>query len=90
VPDHLIHMLREYLETLNATKGSKLSERFQLGDFVTIRGGPFAGYEGIFNAHLPGRDRVEVLLNLLQGPQIRVQLPVEQLALNSSSLGNRI
>ena len=87
VPDHLINALQEYLETINAAK-SKLSERFQLGDFVTIRGGPFAGYEAIFNAHLPGRDRVEVLLNLLQGPQIRVQLPVEQITPNGSSLVN--
>ena len=87
VPDHLINMLREFLETINATK-SKLSERFQLGDFVTIREGPFAGYEAIFNSHLPGRDRVEVLLNLLQGPQIRVQLPVDQIALNDPSLVN--
>jgi transcriptional antiterminator RfaH len=87
VPDHLINALQEYLETINTAK-SKLSERFQLGDFVTIRGGPFAGYEAIFNAHLPGRDRVEVLLNLLQGPQIRVQLPVEQITPNGSSLVN--
>jgi transcriptional antiterminator RfaH len=89
VPDHLIDTLKQHLETINATKG-KLSERFQLGDLVAIQRGPFAGYEAIFNAHLPGRDRVEVLLKLLQGPQMRIELPLQQIALKSSSLGNSI
>lgn len=84
VPDHLIDMLRQHLEIINASIG-KLSERFQLGDRVAIQSGPFAGYEGIFSAHLPGRDRVEVLLKLLQGPQLRIQLPMEQIALKLSS-----
>jgi transcriptional antiterminator RfaH len=77
VPDHLIDTLRHHLQTINVTMG-KLSERFQLGDSVAIQGGPFAGYEAIFNAHLPGQDRVEVLLKLLHGQQVRVQLPIEQ------------
>lgn len=89
VPDHLIDMLRQHLETINASNGD-LSERFQFGDLVSIQSGPFAGYEAIFNTRLPGRDRVEVLLNLLQGPQIRVQLPMEQIILKDSSLAKRI
>lgn len=89
VPDHLINMLQQHLEIINASK-RELSEKFQLGDLVAIQGGPFAGYEAIFNSHLPGRDRVEVLLKLLQGPQIRVQLPMHQIELKSSSLVKRI
>jgi transcriptional antiterminator RfaH len=84
VPDHLIDMLRRHLETINASNG-RFSERFQTGALVTIQGGPLAGYEAIFNAHLPGRDRAEVLLKLLQGPQIRVELPIEQITLKKSS-----
>ncbi|HET6597147.1 MAG TPA: transcription termination/antitermination NusG family protein [Anaerolineales bacterium] len=84
VPDHLISMLQQHVEIVNASQRD-LSERFQLGDLVAIQGGPFAGYEAIFNSHLPGRDRVEVLLKLLQGPQIRVQLPIHQVALKDTS-----
>ena len=84
VPDHLIDMLRQHLETINGSN-VEFSEKFQTGALVAIQGGPLAGYEAIFNAHLPGRDRAEVLLKLLQGPQIRVELPVEQITLKKSS-----
>lgn len=89
VPDHLITMLQQHLEITNASK-RELSESFQLGDLVAIQGGPFAGHEAIFNSRLPGRDRVEVLLKLLQGPQIRIQLPLHQIALKNSAVGKRI
>jgi transcriptional antiterminator RfaH len=88
VPDHLITTLQQHLDTINASK-RELSERFQLGDSVAIQGGPFAGYEAIFNSRLPGRNRVEVLLKLLQGPQIRVELPIHQIALKDSSFVKR-
>jgi transcriptional antiterminator RfaH len=88
VPDHLISTLQQNLETINAAK-RELSERFQLGDLVAIQGGPFAGYEAIFNSRLPGRDRVEVLLKLLQGSPMRVQLPIHQIALKDSSFVKR-
>lgn len=89
VHDHLISMLQQHVEIVNASQRD-LSEKFQLGDLVAIQGGPFAGYEAIFNSHLPGRDRVEVLLKLLQGPQIRVQLPIHQVALKNTSSAKRI
>jgi transcription antitermination factor NusG len=79
VPDHLIHVLRQHLETVNASD-TEISKKFQRGDVVTIRGGPFAGYSGIFNSRLPGRDRVEVLLKMLQGSYMRVELSIEQIA----------
>ncbi len=88
VPDHLITTLQQHLNAINAAK-RELSERFQLGDSVAIQGGPFAGYEAIFNSRLPGRNRVEVLLKLLQGPQIRVELPIHQIALKDSSFVKR-
>ena len=79
VPDHLIYLLRQHLETVNAFP-TEMSKKFQRGDVVTIRGGPFAGYSGIFNTRLPGRDRVEVLLKMLQGSYMRVELSIEQIA----------
>jgi len=80
IPDYLINILQQYLESINALK-SEVSERFQPGDVVAIHRGPFAGYEAIFDARLPGRDRVEVLLKILRGSQIRVELPIEQISL---------
>src|SRR5690242_4901755 len=49
VPEHVINTLSQYLEKINAFD-SKISDRFQPGTAVTIQGGPFAGYEAIFNA----------------------------------------
>jgi len=84
VSDHLIETLRQHLESVNAS-ASKLSERFQSGDVVAIQTGVFAGYEAIFDTRLPGRDRVEVLLHMLQGHQLRVQLSVEQITLRKAA-----
>jgi len=84
VSDHLINVLRQHLETINAA-ASETSERFQPGDVVTILGGAFAGYEAIFNARLRGRDRVEVLLKMLQGSMLRVEVSVEQITLRKTS-----
>jgi transcription antitermination factor NusG len=78
VPDHLVAALREHLVLVNASSG-KASEKYRPGDVVAIRGGPFAGYEAIFDVHLPGRDRVEVLLKMLKGQQIRVELPAKDI-----------
>jgi len=79
IPDYLINILRQHLETINAGDAN-IAQEFQPGDLVTIQGGPFAGYEGIFNVRLPGRDRVEVLLSMLEGSQLRVELSIEQIA----------
>lgn len=84
VPDELITTLRQHVELINASNG-KESEKYRPGDLVDIRGGPFAGYEAIFDVHLPGRDRVEVLLKLLKGSHIRVELPTDHIALKDES-----
>ena len=83
VSDHLITTLQQHLKALN-TSVAHMSEIFQAGDLVTIHGGVFTGYEAIFDARLPGRDRVEVLLNMLQGHQLRVELPIEQISLKKA------
>jgi transcription elongation factor/antiterminator RfaH len=84
VSDHLINILRQHIEKINIVENEE-REKFQRGDTITIHGGPFAGYEAIFNVRLPGRDRVEVLLKMLQGSQIRVELSIEQISLPKSS-----
>jgi transcriptional antiterminator RfaH len=79
VQDYLIHVLREHVEALNRLI-PEISNSFHPGDIVMIQEGPFAGYEGIFNAHLPGRDRAEVFLKMLEGSQLRVELAIEHIA----------
>ncbi len=64
VPDNLIAELRQRLNQIEAD-GGLVNGRYQPGDRVRIIGGPFAGYEAIFDAHLPGADRVQVLLAFL-------------------------
>lgn len=80
VPDHLINLLRGQAEVINDSTREG-PEKFQEGDLVTIHGGPLSGYEAIFNARLPGRDRVEVLLKMLQATQLRVELSIGQISL---------
>ena len=79
VPDGLIPTLRQHVESLNASGGELLHE-LKPGETVRIVEGPFAGYEAIFDARLPGSERVRVLLKLLQQRrQLSVDLPVGQI-----------
>lgn len=66
VPESLVQAVQKKVDAINAA-GGEVFEGLQPGDLVEIRSGPFAGYEAIFDARLPGRDRVRVLLQFLQG-----------------------
>ena len=73
VPEGLVPALRERVDAIHAD-GGELFHGLKPGDPVRITEGPFAGYEAIFDARLPGSERVRVLLKLLQQ---RRQLPVD-------------
>lgn len=75
VPDHLIVEMRQRIERIRARGGLAWSE-LQPGDRVRITGGPFAGYEAIFDAQLPAKERVQVLLSFLSKFPQPVQLHV--------------
>ena len=77
VPDGLVHAIRRRVDEIN-TAGGELFDVLKLGQTVVIHSGPFAGYEAIFDARLPGSDRVRVLLKLLKNRQMQVDLPVGQ------------
>jgi transcriptional antiterminator RfaH len=64
VPEALIHDIRRRTEALNAAQAAGPA-RLQRGDPVTIAGGPFDGYEAIFESRLPGSERARVLLKYL-------------------------
>jgi transcriptional antiterminator RfaH len=78
VPENLIQAIRRHVEEINAAGGEQLAGLKQ-GDAVKIQGGPFDGYEALLDARLPGRERVRVLLKLLQIRQISVELPAAQI-----------
>ena len=73
VPEELIPTLRQRVEAANAS-GRETRLELQPGQPVRVTEGLFAGYEAIFDSRLPGRERVRVLLKLIQQ---RRQLPVD-------------
>lgn len=74
VPSTLIHALQHRMEELAVHPEALLSPAIQLGDAVQITQGPFEGYPAIFDARLPGTERVRVLLKLLGGTYLKVDL----------------
>jgi transcription antitermination factor NusG len=64
VPENLIHEIRRRLAEIKQAGGLAL-DGLEKGDRVRIVGGPFAGYEAIFDLRLPGQERVQVLLAFL-------------------------
>lgn len=64
VPVNLIDELKHRLAQIEA-KGGLVLSNLKKGDRVRIVGGLFEGYEAIFDAHLPGQERVRVLLAFL-------------------------
>lgn len=78
VPDDIIDGIRENLERIGAV-GGELFLRVKPGDPVVIQDGPFAGYQAIFDARLNGKDRVRVLLQLLNDGVMRLELRAGQI-----------
>ncbi len=75
VPDNLLVAIRRRVDQISRAGGDPWFASVKPGDSMAIQSGPFAGYEAIFDARLPGSDRVRVLLSLLRGRQIPVELP---------------
>jgi transcriptional antiterminator RfaH len=73
VPEHLIHAIRRRVEEI-ASAGGEVFDGLKQGEVVRIDHGPFEGYEAIFDARLPGSERVRVLLKLLSNRQVSVEL----------------
>lgn len=69
VPPNLIRDLQHLMAQIEQEGGLAKFE-FKHGDRVLIVDGPFEGYEAMFDLHLPGADRAQVLLAFLsQAPQ---------------------
>ncbi len=74
VPENTIRELRRQVKTINSTVIEP--ERLHRGDRVRIINGLFKGYEAIFDAHLSGKDRVQVLLAFLSQHSQRVRMSI--------------
>jgi transcription antitermination factor NusG len=64
VPDNLLQAIQERVRAINAA-GGEIFDGLKAGDVVRISDGPFSGFEAIFDARLPGSERVRVLLEFL-------------------------
>jgi transcription antitermination factor NusG len=84
VPDSLIQAVRRHVDQINES-GAKRLARIRTGDIVKIQGGPFDGYEAIFDVQVPGSERVRVLLKLLQDRHMSLELPEAQIQIPPQS-----
>ena len=73
VPEGLVQAIQKKVDAINAA-GGEIFVDLEAGDRVEITSGPFAGYEAIFDSRLPGRERVRVLLQLLQGRSAKMEI----------------
>jgi transcriptional antiterminator RfaH len=77
VPDNLIHAIAKRVEEIKAA-GGEFYDGLKPGDRVKISDGPFQGYEAIFDARLPGTERVRVLIQMLSDRRLPVELRAAQ------------
>jgi transcription elongation factor/antiterminator RfaH len=85
VPESIIESLRLRLNPLNKRVLRKNEGLFKPGQKVLVAGGPFEGFEAIFQKELNGHERVQVLLKLL-GAWTRTEISSNQLKPLSDSI----
>ena len=73
VPDGLVQGIHRTVKKISEVGGKKF-EGLQPGDEVFVESGPFSGYKAIFDAQASGRDRVRVLLKMLNEQR---NIPIE-------------
>ncbi len=73
VPDNLIFAIMRRVKEISEA-GGEVFDDLHKGDVVLIGYGPFEGYEAIFDARLPGTERVRVLLQFLSDRYVPVEL----------------
>ena len=73
VSETLIRDLTRRLHEI-VDSGGVLFDGLSPGDPVWIREGPFAGYKALFDVRLSGKDRVRVLLQMLNERAVLVEL----------------
>jgi len=74
VPDEVILTIKNNVDQINENP-DLYHHQLKHGDPVIIQGGPFEGYQAIFDTRLKGSERVRLLVKFLRGQQVRVQVP---------------
>ena len=64
VAEGFVRALRARLDDIWDAGGLR-SEGLQKGDRVVLKAGVFGGYEAIFDARLPGKERVRLLIRMM-------------------------
>ena len=75
VPENILHAIHNKVDEINKA-GGEVIEALKKGDAVKIDCGPLEGYEAIFDSHLPGSERVKVLIVMLQNRNLQAEMPV--------------
>ncbi|GAB4524437.1 MAG: hypothetical protein Fur0018_08000 [Anaerolineales bacterium] len=79
VPENFIHAIRRRTDEI-AEAGGEQFVGVAPGDVVHIQDGPFRGYDAIFDARVPGSERVRVLLQFLNDRKVPVELQAGHIA----------
>jgi len=79
IPDNLINELKKRIHEI-AEAGGEVFDGLKPGDEVRIQGGPFEGYDAIFDSRVDGQERVRVLLQFINNQrEVPVELDVSQI-----------
>jgi transcriptional antiterminator RfaH len=79
IPDNAINEMKKRVQEI-ADAGGEVFDGLKAGDTVRIHGGPFEGYDAIFNTRLDGQERVRVLLQFINSQrEVPIELDVSQI-----------
>lgn len=76
--DRDIDTIRRKVQQINE-ENNALKVEIPRNTRIKITDGPFAGYEGLFDMHLSGTDRVRILLKMVRSQNKKVDLPLNLL-----------
>ena len=81
VEDRYVRELQQKIKKINVqSKSEGVGKSYRQGDRMRVMAGAFSGYEAIFDAALPGSDRVRLLLQWISDKYIKVELPIGDVA----------
>lgn len=70
----LVLAIKQKLENLKELSGENTNS-LRKGNKVVVNNGVLKGYEGIFDSHLSGTDRVRVLMSIMEKRKIFIEMP---------------
>lgn len=79
IPDDVINALKKQIDQIRANGGLSVDQLYS-GTPVRIIGGPFKGYDAVFDTRLDGEERVRVLMQMIDQRQVAVEMQVGQVA----------